>query len=121
MVLLIIDDSDIFRGRLIELLSEALEIEKYLEANNIIDAIKILATQKPDLIITDVRMPGGSGLEFLRNLRAQNNAVKIAVVTNFPENEYRNEAIKLGANWFFDKSKDIENLVNVIGSISVNI
>jgi len=118
MLILIIDDSVVFRYRLLEILSDKWKSKNFLEANNIHEAKDILHDFLPDIIITDIRMPGGSGFELIKEIRTKNKITTIAVITNYSEGQYKTEALRAGADYFFSKSNDIEKLSNIIDSLS---
>jgi DNA-binding NarL/FixJ family response regulator len=118
MFVLIIDDSKVFRKRLIEMLTVNMKSNIYLEANNIHEAKDILHNFSPDIVITDIRMPGGSGIDLIRKTRANDRITKIIAITNYAEDQYRTEALKAGADYFFCKSNDLESLLNLIDSLS---
>lgn len=118
MNILVVDDSDIFRSRLIEFLSSKNNSNKIFEANNILEAKEFMIDIFPDVIITDIRMPGGSGLELIKEMRKQNEISLAIVITNYPEEQYKTEAIKAGADYFFDKSNDIEKLADLINKLN---
>ena len=121
MKILIIDDSHLLRERLIELLSPIDEIETFIEAENSIIAKNILTELIPDIIITDIRMPGGSGIEFVRELRKHNLTTLVIVLTNYPYEQYETAAIDAGANYFFDKSNQFEKVKETISSLLTKI
>ncbi len=114
MLILIIDDSEVFRKRLVEILSDNQTSKIFVEVNNILEAKKIMQNFLPNLIITDIRMPGGSGINFIKELKKNNINVTTMVITNYPEEHYKTEAIKAGADYFFDKSNDIEKMLEAI-------
>jgi DNA-binding response OmpR family regulator len=65
---------------------------------------------KPDVVISDIRMPGPNGLEILRGLRASNWAAPMILITAFGDDESKAEARRLGAVAFFDKPFDLDDL-----------
>ncbi len=114
MLILVVDDSEIFRKRLVEMLSVNKSSTNYIEAKNILEAKEIMRNVIPDIIITDIRMPGGSGIDLIRELRKNNQHTKTMVMTNYPEEQYKTEALRSGADYFFDKSNDMEKLSDTI-------
>jgi two-component system chemotaxis response regulator CheY len=97
MRVLVVDDQATMR-RIIVRIVEKVGVAECREAADAHDALRILAATKIDLIITDWNMPGMSGLEFIRTLRAQEAAKTIPVImvtTNSSRDEVM-AAIKLG-------------------------
>jgi DNA-binding NarL/FixJ family response regulator len=121
MTILIVDDSEVFRSRLVEMLSIKRNSKNLLEANNIREAKKIMLDTLPDILITDIRMPGGTGLDLIKEIRKENPVTLIMVITNYPESQYKVEAFKTGANYFFDKSSEMDSLVETINQLSQNV
>lgn len=71
--------------------------------------------QRPvDLVITDVRMPGSTGLELMQQLHAQPNAPLVIVLSGYQEFDYVKEALRYGAIDYLVKPIDAEELVKVL-------
>lgn len=77
-------------------------------------AVQLFETQKPDIIVMDVLMPGVSGLEVLKALRAFSD-IPIIVISVSTDNAEK--AIRLGANAFMSKPLDPGELVSTVGTI----
>ena len=120
MLILIIDDSEIFRSRLVEMLSVSKISKRFIEANNVLEAKEIMQDILPDVIITDIRMPGGTGIDLIKEIRQRNQITTAMVMTNYSEEQYKTEALKAGADFFFDKSNDMEKLSEIIDTLSQN-
>jgi CheY-like chemotaxis protein len=71
-------------------------------------------SRRPDVIISDVRMPGLTGLEILAGLRQANWTTAIVLMTAYPSPETRQEAERLGADAFFAKPFDIDDLMTAV-------
>ena len=114
MRVLIADDSEVLRERLIENVSEIENIEIVGQEGNakrINDSVERL---KPDLVIMDIKMPGGSGIQALESLKKRENPPMIIMFTNFPYLQYRKKCMDLGADYFFYKSTEFEKLLEII-------
>ncbi len=118
MLILIIDDSEVFRSRLVEILSTNKNRKKIIEVSNILEAKEIMQNLLPDIIITDIRMPGGSGIDLIKEIKINDQTITTMVITNYPEEHYKTEALKAGADYFFDKSNDMEKLLETIDSFN---
>lgn len=118
MLVLIIDDSEVFRSRLVEMLSSNKQTKKFIEVNNILEAKEIMQNILPDIIITDIRMPGGSGIDLIKDVRKTDSLITTMVITNYFDDHYKQKALKAGADYFFNKSNDMEKLTEVIDSIN---
>jgi len=115
MKLFIADDSEMMRERIRELVLAVEGVELVGEAGDIQASIKGILDLKPDVVILDIRMPGGSGLDVLRKVKGHpQKAPLIIVLTNYPFPEYKEIAIKLGASHFFDKASEFDEVQRVL-------
>ncbi len=114
MKTLIVDDSDLMRVRIISLLSGVPGIDIVAEAGTITEAWKFIDELKPDLMLLDIRMPNGSGVELLKNLRDKDVSMIIVILTNYPMVQYKKKCLELGADYFFDKGTEFEQVREVI-------
>jgi len=114
MNVVVVDDSRILRERVVNLISELPGISVIGKAGNSIDAINVVRRTKPDLVILDIRMPGENGIEVLKKIKKKKPETKVIIFTNYPNDQYKSESLKAGADYFFNKSDDIEELLNVV-------
>lgn len=102
---LIVDDSSVMRKIVTRALQQAgLEMVVF-EAGNGSEGVDLLKTQQVDLILSDINMPLMDGLEFLRQLRAQNLApdVPVVMITTESSEEHVKDAILAGAQGYIRK------------------
>jgi DNA-binding NarL/FixJ family response regulator len=117
---LIADDSSIMRRLLIQIIDE-LQLDCIMfEANDFKQTIAGISDIRPDILILDICMPGGSGIDVLKTMTTDIRPRVIIVYTNYAYPQYSEKCITLGADYFFDKSADIEKLVDVIQSCHVS-
>jgi DNA-binding NarL/FixJ family response regulator len=114
MKIVIADDSKILRQRIISLLEEIDGVQVVAEAENSHQAVQYVEDLEPELLILDIRMPDGSGLEALKMLKDKNISIIKMNFTNYPIEQYRKKCMELGADYFFDKSTDFEKMVDVV-------
>jgi DNA-binding NarL/FixJ family response regulator len=114
MKVLIVDDSAVVRVRLADLLLEVEGVESVAQAENGLQALELVKSLKPDVAIVDVRMPRRSGIDLLEDVRKSRQTLKVIMLTNYPTPENREKCLSLGADYFFDKSSEIEEVVNVL-------
>lgn len=117
MRIVIADDSTLIRERLQDVLRSLGQVEVVGTFNNGIDALKALQTLKPDLAIIDIKMPGLSGLEVLKEIRKENKTLQFIILTLHGTEYYRQQAISSGANYFFSKVDDFEKIEFVISEM----
>jgi len=84
------------------------------EADGVASATKRLAAQTFDLVVTDLRMPDGDGLDVLQAARAQADAPEVILLTAYAEWKSAKEAIRLGALDYFEKGQEPEELFHRI-------
>jgi two-component system, chemotaxis family, chemotaxis protein CheY len=103
---LIVDDSSVMRKIIERALRQAcLEVDAVFEASSGAEGLEVLKAQNVDIIFSDINMPVMDGLDFLRQLRAQNLAVGIPVVMITTESsaEHVKQAIEAGARGYIRK------------------
>ncbi len=84
------------------------------EANNGVAALEELESKRPDVLFTDIRMPGYNGLELLEKLREKELDMKVVFVTGYADFEYAQAALRLGAFDYLVKPIDEEKLREVL-------
>jgi DNA-binding NarL/FixJ family response regulator len=120
MKVLIADDSEIIRSRIVKLLSGYQEIESIQEARDVKETIKKIHSSYPSVLILDVKMPDGNGIEVLDNISHDQHPPIVIVVTNYPFPEYKKEYMMAGADFFFDKSNEFRQMQKVIENLVDN-
>jgi DNA-binding NarL/FixJ family response regulator len=106
----IVDDSTIVFERLVKLLSEIDKLEFIGHARNAPEAIESIQKLRPDVVILDIRLESGSGIDVLQKIREQMIPTCIIILTNYPYPQYRQKCMELGADYFFDKVADVDKL-----------
>ncbi len=118
MKVFIADDSIEIRKRIIAMLSDVERIDMIGQAENVQDAISSIHELNPDVVILDIRMPGGSGMDVLKTIEKRNRMPVVIMLTNYPHSQYRNKCLDAGADYFFDKSREFEKVIEVVNSMS---
>ena len=113
MRVLIADDSDLVRMRLVDMLSDLKGIEAICEAREGLEAIQLTRKLKPDVVILDVRMPKRNGIEVMSEISQENYRPVIIILTNYPHDQYRKRCMEAGSDYFFDKSSEFERVTEV--------
>jgi len=115
--LLIVDDSIVVVDRLIPMLENLENIALVIHAGSYEEAIEMLAAITPDFILLDIQLPDKSGIELLREIREKDQEIVVIMISNHATPEYGKVCKSLGAQHFFDKSKDFELISNVIEEV----
>ena len=106
--ILVIDDDQSIR----KTLSGYLKKQNYevLSAENGLKGIEILKNELPDLVITDIRMPGADGFEVLKNIKEIDPHIHVIIITAFDDMQTTVKAMQLGAYDYIEKPLEIDNL-----------
>ena len=114
MKLLIVDDSEVVRTKLIAMLSEIDDIEIAGQAKDGREAIRAIKQLRPDAVILDIRMPGASGIDILESVKGDLADCRVVILTNYSYQQYRKRCMSAGADYFFDKSTEFEKVIELM-------
>jgi DNA-binding NarL/FixJ family response regulator len=115
---LIVEDSTFFRQLLKETLLSRFPKMDIFEAGNGEEALQKIKTKPPDLIFMDIKLPGESGLELTKKIKADCPQMVIIILTSYDLPEYREAASKYGANYFLSKgSTTKEDILEMVKSV----
>src|SRR6266513_5994114 len=114
MKVFIADDSKVIVERLADLLRDIPGVELTGQAGDAPEAMRCIEEKKPDALILDLQMPGGSGLDVLRAIRTDYPHLHVLICTNYPYPRYREECLTAGANFFLDKSAEFEKIPAIL-------
>lgn len=115
--ILIVDDHQIVRQGIRSLLSNYSEFDIVGEAGDGATALKQVQRLRPDVTLLDIRLPGESGLEVLRQIRQAQPEARVLMLTSFDDEEYVLNALRAGAQGFVLKSVSDDMLVQAIHSV----
>jgi DNA-binding NarL/FixJ family response regulator len=115
--LLIVDDHEVVRQGLVSLLDRRAGFEVVAQAGSVADSIVLAARHEPDLVIMDVRLPDGSGIEACREIRANRPETRIVMLTSYPDEEAVMSAIIAGASGYLLKQIRGRDLVSALEAV----
>lgn len=92
----------------------------FFRAENAFDALNIIENHDIDIVITDINLPKMSGLELVKCLRQNDNDIPIIIMSAYTEEEYREEARKLGVNNYLLKPFDFNDFIEVLINIKID-
>ncbi|MDQ0109081.1 DNA-binding NarL/FixJ family response regulator [Chitinophaga terrae (ex Kim and Jung 2007)] len=113
----LVDDHEIFRNGLKQLINSEPDMEVTGEASSGEDALHILETARPDVIMMDIRMPGLNGLETSSRLLQKNSQGRILFFSLFDEPDYVATALEMGGRGYILKDTSNKILLNAIRTI----
>ncbi|MCX7914104.1 MAG: response regulator transcription factor [Thermodesulfovibrionales bacterium] len=116
--ILIADDHKMFREGLKQVLEDAPDIVVADEAGSGQEVLDKVRKNDYDLLLLDISMPGVSGLDVLKELKADRSGPSILILSMYPEEQYALRAIKLGASGYITKSSASDELIQAIRKIS---
>ena len=111
MKVLLVDDSLIIRQRLKRMLADVKGVQVTGEAGDAQEAIDAILKQKPDVVLLDIHLLNGSGMDVLQSLKKATPAPAVIVLTNYPYPQYRQKCTEVGADFFFVKSTEFDQVV----------
>ena len=117
MNVVLVDDSLLVRERIASIISEIPGAKVVGEAGNSVEAIEVVRNTKPDVVILDIKMPGESGLQVLRKLKNEFGELKIIMLTNYSDSQYKAECLMHGADYFLCKSDEFNKLPQVFSKL----
>lgn len=117
MMIFIADDSDTLRERLTTMLLEIEGAKVVGQARNATEAVEGIRSLNPDVVILDIQMPGGSGIDVLKTIKRYARPPVVMMLTNHASAVYREKCMEWGADFFLDKSREIERLTAICESL----
>ena len=112
--ILIADDHEVVRRGLIHILKDGFPLALIDEATDTPTLVSKCINASWDIIISDLAMPGGGGLDALRQIREQAIVVPVLIISLYPEEQYALRVLKAGAAGYLNKSVAAEELVNAM-------
>jgi DNA-binding NarL/FixJ family response regulator len=113
----IVEDSASIRERLAEMLSDIEGVTVVGQAETPAEALEGILRTRPDSVVLDIHLIGGSGLDVLRRAHSETPETVFIVLTNYPNPQYRRICMEAGAAYFFDKSSEMARVREVIAGL----
>lgn len=121
MNVVVVEDSEVVRERLIELLDAEPGIAivgQYEDADSAIDGIR---NASPDVILLDIKLSGSSGMQVMQVVAAEAPHIKVIVLTNYAEPQYRVRFLAAGALEVLDKSNEFHLVPALLRQLAAGI
>ncbi|MBY0249485.1 MAG: response regulator transcription factor [Nitrospiraceae bacterium] len=115
---LLVDDHEIVRVGLRTVLSQHRSIQVAGEAATVAEAIRHAAKLKPDVVLMDVRLPDGSGVDACRDILASSPAIRVIILTSYADDDSVLAAVLAGAHGYVLKEIDSTSLTSAIQAVS---
>jgi len=111
---LLVEDHPMFREHLGQLINRDLGMSICGEVDNIRDAMRLILETKPDIAIVDITLHGSSGLELLKDIKAQGLDLNVLVLSMHDEELYAERALRAGAKGYITKNEASSEVVEAI-------
>ena len=115
--LLVVDDHEVVRQGLVALLDRREEFQVVAEAGTAAEAVESARRVQPDIVIMDVRLPDGSGVEACREIRAELPTTRVVILTSYPDEAAVLSAIVAGASGYLLKQIRARDLVSALQAV----
>jgi two-component system OmpR family response regulator len=119
MRVLVAEDSSLLRTQIIRMFSDLNGIEVVGDAQDALEACQAISELKPDVVILDILMRGGNGIEVLRKIKREDCFTVVIVLTNSTAPPYRRRSTEAGAEFFLDKSTEFGKMPEIIERLMV--
>lgn len=111
---LIVDDSELICAGLVGLLQGLQGVAAIYTASTLAQTLKCLRRELPTLLILDPTLQDCNAIQLIDLMKKMMPGMLIAVLANDPSEFNRKKSLRAGADWFFDKASEIENLLDVV-------
>jgi Response regulator containing a CheY-like receiver domain and an HTH DNA-binding domain len=119
--ILIVDDSQSLQERLLGMLGGVTGLENIGQAYSVAEARRVISEQQPAIVILDIQLGDGSGINLLRETKQKYPAIRFIVFTNQCEAQYRQRCTDLGADFFLCKSTGAKSLVATSTDLAADV
>jgi DNA-binding NarL/FixJ family response regulator len=114
---LLADDHAVVRQGIRQFLETSTNIAIVAEASDGLEAIQLIREHQPDVAVVDIQMPGQSGIEVTRAIRAERLAVGVLILTAFDDPPYIKAVLQAGANGYVLKTAEAHELVEAVQAV----
>src|SRR6476660_3621459 len=115
--ILVVDDHPMVRDGLVRLISQHGDLACCGEAGSVSEALTAVAAQKPDLVILDLRLKGGDGLDLIKTLLAQWPELRILILSQYEAPLYAERALRAGALGYVVKQQTSDEILAAIRTV----
>lgn len=113
----LVEDHPMFREQLAHLINKQPDMSVCAEVDNTGDGLAAIMRQHPALAIVDITLKGSSGLELLKDLRAQGSKVPVLILSMHDESLYAERALRAGANGYITKEEASAKVMTAIRQV----
>lgn len=114
----IVDHSALLRRQLVECLGVLAGVEVVGQAEGAAEAFAAIRSLRPDVVIVDIQTPDGSGIELLTNIKKEDAASVVVVLTSLTSPPYQKRCVRAGADFFIDKAVGINEVKRIVEGLT---
>lgn len=114
MNLFLVENSNYLCERLARLVSQRKDVQVVGSAATAKQAVAEIHRLKPDVVLLDIRLDDGNGLQVLQQIKKGRQSPAVIVLTNYAYPQYRTRFIENGADYFFDKSAELDLMLQAL-------
>jgi len=112
--ILLVDDHAVVRNGLKQMLMEHLGSVIFGEANDAIDAMRQVRHQDWGLVVLDIRLPGRSGVDVLKQIKSEKPHLPVLILSSYPESQYAVRLIQAGAAGYISKDAEESEIIKAV-------
>jgi DNA-binding NarL/FixJ family response regulator len=115
---MLVDDHEVVRLGLRHLLDAEPDLHVVAEAGTVSDAVQLAEIERPDVVLMDIRLPGGSGIDACREIRTRAQKTQVIILTSYADGPLVLEAIEAGAAGYVLKHLGTGDLLKAIRAVA---
>jgi len=115
--ILIVDDHPMMRQGLAQVIRQHADLEVCGETDGVVEGLQMIKAMSPDLVIVDIALKDGHGMDLIRDVRAAGIQVRLLVMSMHEEPTYAERALRAGAHGYLPKSEGVEQVIEAIRSV----
>jgi DNA-binding NarL/FixJ family response regulator len=115
---LVVDDHEVVRRGVVDVIDADPTLTVVAEAATVVDAVRRAAAVRPDIAVVDLKLPDGTGIDIVAQLKAQNPAIRCVVLTSFDDDEAVEAALNVGASAFVLKTVRGTEIAEVVRQVA---
>lgn len=112
--ILLVEDHAVVRNGLKQMLIENLDLVVLAEANDAIEAMQQVRKQDWDLVVLDIRLPGRSGVDVLKQIKSEKPRLPVLILSSYPESQYAVRLIQAGAAGYISKDAEETEIIKAV-------
>lgn len=115
---MIVDDHEIVRRGIAEIVDRAADLQVVAEAGSVAEALSRAELANPNVVLVDLQLPDGTGIDLIRQLRVMTPNARMIVLTSFDDDEALAESLEVGAAAYLLKTVAGVEITNVIKAVA---